>query len=87
MRCVDTRSHAYLDIENPEAAPAWYKGKTPAADEVIFTWVLADCAPHMEDAGWRNPSSDRWERMIGDAYRHFWSVGASIKGAHDATIT
>ena len=77
-QCIDGRSWAYLNRENPAPAPAWYKGKV-GGNEVIFTWVLADCSELMAESAWRHTDNRDYERLIGDAYRHFFNVGAQIQ--------
>lgn len=76
-RCIDERANAYL---TNEPAPAWYKGRADAPDQAIFTWVLADCAGLMRGAGWDHLPAARYERLIADAYEHFFGVAARIRG-------
>ena len=84
--CVDERSNAYL---TGAASPTWYQGPAnrAAPDQVMFTWVLADCAPYMRGEGWDNLQPEQYERLIGDAYQHFFGVGARIMAEQDAAIT
>jgi hypothetical protein len=80
-RCIDQRSWAYLNTEQPAPPPIWYKGRG-GGDEVIFTWVLADCSELMDKSAWRHTDSRKYEQLIGDAYQHFVNVRAEIR-AHD----
>ncbi|MCW3848646.1 hypothetical protein OF829_15530 [Sphingomonas sp. LB-2] len=81
--CIDERSNAYLQHEAP---PAWYKGPTRTTSQIIFTWVLADCAGLMHGPGWDNLKPAAYERLIGDAWQHFLTVDARIQGDIEASI-
>lgn len=84
-RCIDQRSLAYLDAEQPAPPPTWYKGEA-GGNEVIFTWVLADCSELMDKSAWRHTDSRKYEQLIGDAYRHFFSVGARIRADEEMKV-
>jgi hypothetical protein len=84
-RCIDQRSWAYLNRDNPDPSPTWYKGKA-GGDEVTFTWVLADCAEFMAGSAWQHTDHREYERLIGDAYQHFFNVGARIQADEDMKV-
>lgn len=86
VQCVDERSDLYLSEEKPAAPPSWYHGPVPAKDQVIFTWVLADCASKMTGEGFDHLQPEQYERLISDAYRHFFSVRAEIRAAEDMKV-
>jgi hypothetical protein len=81
--CIDKRAWEYLSRENPTARPSWYKGSS-TSDQVVFTWVLADCADKMSGTAWDHLQAKEYERFIGDAYQHFFTVGAEIQANEDA---
>lgn len=81
-QCIDQRSSAYLNREKPDAKPKWFKGDGHYY-EVIFTWVLADCSDKMTGSAWRHTQPDEYERLIGDAYQHFFGVAAEIQSIED----
>jgi hypothetical protein len=86
-RCIDERSRAYLDPRGSEPAPGWFKPLRAGAhprDHQMFTWVLADCVGHMRGEGWDYILSDKYERLIGDAYQHFFTVGAGYEADENA---
>jgi hypothetical protein len=86
VKCVDERSDLYLSEEKLAAPPSWYQGQVPAKDQVIFTWVLADCAPKMTGVGFDHLQPEQYERLISDAYRHFFSVRAEIRATEDMKV-
>jgi hypothetical protein len=83
--CIGERSEAYLNLVNPAPAPAWYKGKLDG-DEVKFTWVLADCSDLMAEFASQYTDDREYEQLIGDAYQHFFSVGARIRADEEMKV-
>lgn len=87
-KCIDQSARGYFEEgPNTRPRPDWYKDTRYPTDEVIFTWVLADCAAHMRESAWRHMDTDRYERLIADAYRHYFSVIAQIRGGQWEAIT
>ena len=66
-QCVDQRSRAYLSSDTPAPAPPW----APIGSKATFSWVLADCADKMVGPEWENLTVNQFERLLGDAHRHF----------------
>jgi hypothetical protein len=86
VQCVDERSNSYLSEENPAPPPSWYQGQVPVKDQVIFTWVMADCAPKMTGDGFDHLQPEQYKRLTSDAYQHFFSVRAEIRATEDMKV-
>lgn len=85
-KCIDERSRFYLSEENPAAPPSSYQGQIPAKDQIIFTWVLADCAPKMTGEGFDHLQPRKHQQLVSDAYQHFFSVRADIRATEDMKV-